>query len=63
MVRLAHAMPGQSREKDGDSPGICSPAAFGAFVQVLWQHEVERDGVEIIAEAEVDGNGRKRLVA
>src|SRR5215204_6631508 len=45
IVRLAHPMPGQSREEYGDSPRVYSLAVFGAFVQVLRQHQVECDGV------------------
>src|SRR5918995_7063611 len=63
IVRLAHPMPGQSRIEHGDGPLIGSLAAFGAFLQVLRQHEVELYGVQIIAEAEVGGNGRKSLGA
>src|SRR5215211_1712887 len=44
IVRLAHPMPGQSRIEHGDGPLIRSLAAFGAFVQVLGHHEVERHG-------------------
>ena len=63
IVRLAHPMPGQTRIEHGDGPLIGFLAAFGAFVQVLRQHEVERHGVQMIAEAEVSGNGRKSLGA
>ena len=45
IVRLAHPVPGQPRKEHGNSPGIVSPAAFGTFVQVLRQHQVERHGV------------------
>src|SRR5215204_1448056 len=55
MVPLAHPMPGQFRKEHRDTIGIVLPAAFRAFVQVLWQHEIELDGVQIIAEAEVGG--------
>src|ERR687890_458743 len=61
IVRLAHPMPGQTRIEHGDGPLIRSLAAFGAFLQVLRQHEVERHGVQMIAEAEVSGNGRNSL--
>src|SRR5215211_5291986 len=63
IVRLAHPMPGQSRIEYGDSPLIYSLAAFGAFVQVLWHHEVERHGVQMITEAEMGGDWRERLGA
>src|SRR5919107_536915 len=63
IVRLAHPMPGQTRIEHGDGPLIRSLAAFGAFVQVLGYHEVERHGVQMIAEAEVSLDGRKSLGA
>ncbi len=63
IVRLAHPMPGQSRIEHGDGPLIRFLTALGAFVQVLGHHEVERHGVQMIAEAEVRGNGRESLGA
>src|SRR5215210_7604848 len=56
-------MPLQPREEDRDGPGVVSPAAIRALVQVLRQHEVERHGVWMIAEAEVSGNWRNSLGA
>jgi hypothetical protein len=42
----------------GHTPSIGFSAQLRAFVQVVRQHEVERDGVVIITETEVSGDRR-----
>ena len=61
VVGLAHPMPGQSRIEHGDSPPIFFPAGFGALVQVLRQ-QLERDGIQMTAEAKMGGDGRNSTV-